>query len=1121
MVHTIDSDLKGSGKHTSEISKPDILSEKAELADLVEKTRQIIGNISEWIIIYDTDLRYVEWNPFMESISWFKKEDVLGKHPSDLFPFLKDNWVIQNLENILIWGPKFENEFSYNVNDRRKSNINLETNRPLLDINWNIIWIIWMVQDLTESRKARTALQDSEYFFRESQEKAFIWSYRADFSTWMWQSSPVLDKIFWIDDKYIKNIEWWFDLIHQDDREMMVAYLNEEVIWNKKVFDKEYRITRKNDNITSWVHGLWEIVLDWTWKPVSLIWTIQDITERKKLQDKLSEAEYGYRILIENSQDIIFTLDPNGIFQFVSPSWENLIWSPLGDVEWHDLCQFIHPDDFNKCAVLLKRVIESWEIQDKIECRVRHADWSYRWFASTAIPIKDKTGKVILFEWIARDIHDGKMMEDTIVKTKLMYDNLVSKIPIWVYILHSNECGEFWLDFVSPKMAEILWLTVEDLIKNDKIIFDLIHPEDRESFAIKNIEWIELLRPFDWKGRFIVDWKIKWLHIASSPETINWWSVIWNWIVVDITDFKEKERESNIAKKQLIKINRTLKMMTEFNQLLINVETEQELLEMACKTIVKNWGYLMSWIGFIWKEDWKKITPVSQYWFKEWYLDTVNVTWDEADANWQWPTWRAIRERRPVFIWNIQNDPYFAPWREIAKDFWFNSLISLPLFVENEVIGTFLAYSKETEAFDEQELSMLNELALDISRGVQYIRAKEEKKKIDEALKRSEEQLLIRQRMDSLWTLAWWIWHDFNNLLTGMMWNLDMLNLDWTAEGKQKEYIANALKSCQRAADLVKQFQNLSNTAVTEKTSIDLHNIANEVFDLLKKTTDKIIEKRINFGEWDFHVLWSSSEIHQVLLNLWTNAYKALEERGLKDGDFISISAENYTASEDNSLGIWSWDYVHIIFEDNWRWMSEEVMRKAFDPLFTTRSKSWQRWQWLGLAMVYNIISRNHSWYIFPESKEGFGTKMHIYIPKAVVAEEQKKVEAKNQHEWTETILIIEDEKDIRDFVKEVLLHYWYNVLTADDWKEWLEVYTENMNKVDMVVLDLTMPKMSGQTVLEKMLEMNERVKVLISSGQSTEEMRDWILTRAKWYIHKPYLINELVQAIKKVLVIQ
>lgn len=608
------------------------------------------------------------------------------------------------------------------------------------------------------------------------------------------------------------------------------------------------------------------------------------------------------------------------------------------------------------------------------------------------------------------------------------------------------------------------------------------------------------------------------------------------WPVIILPEFSDSSKIADITEKtqisqdlllnssckntelELKRTVKTLKMITECGNVLLHSETEQDLLDSICEIIVEHWGYFMTWIGYI-GENWEKIViPIARAWFDDGYLDSIVISWDENKENGRGPTGTAIREKRPVYIKNVLTDEAFAPWRDNAIKRWYRSSLALPLFVKNNIIWALCLYAKNIEEFNNEEISSLDKLSISISQCIEHIRDKEENKKTEELLRKSEKQLEIRQRMDSLGTLAWGIAHDFNNLLTGIMGYLSLINLDSSLSPENKEYIKNALIASKYAANLTKQIQNLSDNVLTEKTNIDLYKIASEVFCFLEKTTNKIIDKKIDLKEGEFHVIWSMTGIYQVFLNLGTNSSRAIEEKGPKEGDFIKISAQNYTSSENDKIGLPVWDYVHITFKDSGKGMSPDVLQKAFDPLFTTRDKSSQRGKGLWLAMVYNIITKSHNGHIEIESVQWKWTTVHIYLPKVPLPEAKKLKEVINTCSWHETILIIEDEKMIQEMVKGALEMCGYKVITASDWKEGLDTYIANSNTIDMVILDLTMPKMSGQEVLEKMLEIKNNVKVIISSGQSNGETKQGILSRAKGHVRKPYTLVTLYDTVREVL---
>ncbi len=388
---------------------------------------------------------------------------------------------------------------------------------------------------------------------------------------------------------------------------------------------------------------------------------------------------------------------------------------------------------------------------------------------------------------------------------------------------------------------------------------------------------------------------------------------------------------------------------------------------------------------------------------------------------------------------------------------------------------------------------------------------------------RLEEQLALRQRMDSIGTLAGGIAHDFNNLLTGIMGNLSMLSLGFHSMGEaQRNYLQQAKIGCERSATLIKQFQSLSSGEVTQKESVDVYEIVKEVLYLLENTTDRLIEKRLSITPGKYYVYANSGELNQVLLNLGTNAISAIDSKGTNTGDYIAVEAENYYNSSDDRAEFPPGPYVHITIEDSGAGISEEIKKKIFDPFFTTKKKGEKRGLGLGLAMVYNIVTRNHMGYIDMESQLGKGTTFHIYLPATNSIEEKICPEQKSIAEITsakvETILVIDDEELIRDLATAMLDRLGYKILTAEDGEEGLQAYQERIHEIDLVILDLTMPKMSGQMVFEKLREIDPQVKVVISSGHSHDNIRKGVFVYAKGFITKPYTLEKLGTNVRSIL---
>ncbi|MBU1583724.1 MAG: PAS domain S-box protein, partial [Proteobacteria bacterium] len=241
--------------------------------------------------------------------------------------------------------------------------------------------------------------------------------------------------------------------------------------------------------------------------------------------------------------------------------------------------------------------------------------------------------------------------------------------------------------------------------------------------------------------------------------------------------------------------------------------------------------------------------------------------------------------------------------------------------------------------------------------------------------KNLEEQLLQRQKMDSIETLASGIAHDFNTLISGILGDLERLTLGQeNLSDRQKDNITTALISSKRAAKLTRQLQTLTRPNPCDPSSIDVYKIASDVFNLLEQTTNPLIEKKNELVENQFLVKGYEDELYQVFMNLGINAIQAIEKKGTSSNAFIRIFAHKKNQNELPLPSDFDTDYLHFSFQDTGCGMTRDVKEKAFDPMFSTKEMGDKKGQGLGLAMVYYIITKKHNGAINIETKEGEGS---------------------------------------------------------------------------------------------------------------------------------------------------
>jgi two-component system, cell cycle sensor histidine kinase and response regulator CckA len=393
--------------------------------------------------------------------------------------------------------------------------------------------------------------------------------------------------------------------------------------------------------------------------------------------------------------------------------------------------------------------------------------------------------------------------------------------------------------------------------------------------------------------------------------------------------------------------------------------------------------------------------------------------------------------------------------------------------------------------------------------------------------KRMETQVIQAQKMEAIGQLAAGIAHDFNNLLTGIMVNLDLLSFDIPDENSLSELIIDAKKSARRAAELTNQLLTFSRQNQGMKQVLNINDIVNDVTKFLMQTIDRRIEIVTDLTKNIAEIKADHAGLNQVILNLCINSRDAINECFSK-GDQklhrnqyqIQIITQNIVLDSTQSYlhpNAKPGSYVLLTIVDNGIGMNEKIINRIFEPFFST--KDFDKGTGLGLAAVYGIIEQHQGW-IDVSSEVNVGTTMKVYMPayqeqmiKAVISEKPAEVVG------DETILLVDDEPIIRNLGKRLLERKGYKVLIAGDGKEALEMYQQNIDSIDLIILDLTMPHLSGIDVLKMIRQISDKVKVILTSGFAHDESEHNLETiGAADFVSKPYDYNIFLAKIRKVL---
>ncbi|MFH0957757.1 MAG: PAS domain S-box protein, partial [Pseudomonadota bacterium] len=378
-----------------------------------------------------------------------------------------------------------------------------------------------------------------------------------------------------------------------------------------------------------------------------------------------------------------------------------------------------------------------------------------------------------------------------------------------------------------------------------------------------------------------------------------------------------------------------------------------------------------------------------------------------------------------------------------------------------------------------------------------------------------QNQFFQAQKMEAVGTLAAGVAHDFNNLLQSVLGYAEFM-LQRKKEGDtdynnlQKIYQAGM-----RGADLVTSLMTLSRKVETKHVPVNLNREITQVQELLSRTIPKTIKIELHLNGDLESIQADPAQIGQVLMNLGVNARDAMP-----DGGTLTIETANVQLDKEYSrahIEAKPGNYVLMTVSDTGQGMDKRTRSHVFEPFFTTKDRG--KGTGLGLATVYGIV-KQHGGHITCYSEPGHGTTFKIYLP---ATQTKKELETPTIEMaisgGTETILLVEDEEDIRDLGATLLNEFGYKVITAVNGQEAVEIYQREGYGISLVILDLIMPVMDGRRCLEEILRINPKARVVIASGYSESGPANGVMdSGAKGFVQKPYNMSQLLTTIREIL---
>ncbi len=438
----------------------------------------------------------------------------------------------------------------------------------------------------------------------------------------------------------------------------------------------------------------------------------------------------------------------------------------------------------------------------------------------------------------------------------------------------------------------------------------------------------------------------------------------------------------------------------------------------------------------------------------------------------------------------------------------FKKILSVPVTLKNKIIGQ-IALANPAGKYTGKDLQVVKRLAMIYSLALDRHISNEKKMLMESQLSRSH-------KMEAIGTLAGGIAHDFNNILSPIIGYAELTLYYDSKNNAIKKNMRGILKAAYRAKDLVSQIRTFTIKREQERKSVQISSIIKEVLNFLKASLPSTIEIENDLCDKTSIVEADSTQMYQVIMNLCVNAKQAMHNKGgtLRiSHSIVEITPEEMNGGTELDPG----PYILLSVSDTGHGIAPEVMEKIFDPYFTTKKIG--EGSGMGLSIVHGII-KSHGGDITVLSEPGQGTTFNIYLPRVTgILNEQEdgspaKIPTGNEH-----ILIVDDEEQMVAMMNAFFQALGYQVSGYTSSIDALQLFTKHSEDIDLVVTDMTMPKMTGLELAENLLSIKSDIPIILCTGYSEAiDKKTAEAAGIKKYLSKPIDMKSIAEVIRKVL---
>ena len=948
---------------------------------------------------------------------------------------------------------------------------------------------VTVFEDITDKRRTEETLRREKEKFRTLLENIVDWVWMVDASGRYTYVSPQAKDVLGYDvDEILGRTP--FDFMASDEVQSVAPIFSEAVEKRQRISGLEDALLAKDGST---------VIFETNATPLfgekgdlsGFMGTCRDITERKKAETKLIESESRFRSFVENANDIVYSLSPEGRFTYVSPNWPDFMGEAAAEAIGKSFEPYVHPEDVPLCRRFLERILATGDKQSNVEYRVQHRDGSWRWHVSNGSPIRNSEKNIIEYLGIARDVTADRQLQEEIRQRN---SELAALNAIGTMVNQSLD-----LEMV---LADALRKTMSILNAQGGLVYlfdevgGTVTPASHQGISP---DMLRELSGFGWgqglSGRVAETGEPLVTDLGKDARNVSSASVregFRSYAGIPITSKgKILGVMSLVARREKAFTAQHLRLLIPIgNQIGIALENarlyEQARRDLADRKAAEHdRERLLHAI-----EQAAEVVVITT---PDGAIQYVNKAFEHVTGY----TAEEVRGQNPRILKSGRQSAgfYRELWQTITSGRTWQ--------------GRFVNRRKDGSLYTEEaSISPVTDATGRINNFVAV------KRDITAEIE-LKARLVQAQKMESIGNLAGGIAHDFNNILFPIIGMSELLMEDLPAGSLERENAQEILNAGLRGSDLVKQILAFSRQSEHRMIPVKPQQVFKEAVKLMRSTLPANIEINQYLETECGMVLADPSQIHQVAMNLITNAYHAVEQT---DGKIsVTLEETDLKAGDLPDGSLEPGRYALLIVSDTGIGIDPVVMDMIFEPYFTTKEKG--KGTGLGLAVVFGIV-KEHGGAVTVESEIKKGTTFKVYLPLMDRTAAPISDERTNSHPTgTECILLVDDERSVVVLEKQILERLGYHVTECMSSVEALNSFKADPSAFDLVVSDMTMPHMTGDQLAAELMAVRPDIPVIICTGFSERLNKDKAAALGiKGFLMKPVIKSEMARMVRTVL---